>query len=134
MLRIEEPGGSAMPAQLIKASSRPKLVMHRSTSAFAVSSWSAAPAIPVARPPAEITASVASCTASGSRPLITTPAPRRASSSATARPMPRLPPTTTTPRPARRSRSLIGSPQSAQSSAGLSILEVTTRGVACFAS
>src|SRR5437879_7490458 len=39
--------------------------------------------------------------ASASRPLTTTPAPRAARSSATAKPTPRVPPTTTAPRPAR---------------------------------
>ncbi|EUA38091.1 hypothetical protein I549_3357 [Mycobacterium avium subsp. avium 2285 (R)] len=50
-------------------------------------------------PPAAVIAATVSRTACGSRPLTTTPAPRPASSSATARPMPRLPPDTTAPRP-----------------------------------
>ena len=50
-------------------------------------------------PPEAVIAATVSSTASASRPLTTTPAPRLHSSSATARPIPRLPPDTTAPAP-----------------------------------
>src|SRR5271166_786150 len=108
MFRIDEPGGSAIPAQLIRASNRPNALTHWSMSALATRSSSAAPITGVTRPPEAVIAATVSSTASGSRPLTTTPAPRLHSSSVTARPIPRLPPDTTTPRPSSRFALVIG--------------------------
>src|SRR5690349_18009940 len=95
MDRIEEPGGSAVPAQLIRMSMRPNSATHASTSPSATAGSAGEPLYPTPE-----TCCAACATASGSRPLTSTRAPSAASSSATASPIPRVPPTTTAARSA----------------------------------
>src|SRR6478609_886007 len=100
MVRIDDPGGSGMPAQLTRMSSRPYSSTQDAISASAVCSSAGDPANPTAASPSWVISATVRDTASSSRPLTTTPAPRCASNRATSRPMPRLPPTTTAARPA----------------------------------
>src|SRR5581483_3585995 len=99
-----------MPAQLTRMSIRPNSRTQWSISASAVDSSEGEPAKGTAWPPSLTIADAVSAAAWGSRPFTTTPAPHAASSSETARPMPRLPPTTTAARPASRRSSATPAP------------------------
>src|SRR5690349_4164120 len=104
IVRIEEPGGSAMPATLTTPSSREYDASAASTSRSATPGSAGDPATPTA------SSSVATAeTSSASRPLTTTETPSAISSSATARPIPRVEPVTTTALPASPGRVTGGS-------------------------
>lgn len=106
-VRIDEPAGSAVPAQFTSASIAPKCLSHKAISSSATVSSAADPAWGTARPPAAVMAATVDSTALASRPLTTTPAPHSASLAETAAPIPRDPPATTTPNPS-SGRSLTG--------------------------
>lgn len=99
--RMDDCGGSAIPAQLIKTSTDPYALTAASASASATPGTAAEPETAIACPPASTISCATVSEASRSRPLTTTPAPSAASAWATDRPIPRLDPVTTAPRPAR---------------------------------